>query len=164
MRKLLLAIMALAIAMADSAAAGPELRAFVRGSWQAILEAHRGQPTIVHFWGVTCGPCRLEMPQWGRLLREHPGLGLVVIDADLVPNAPDAVSAVLAETGLAGAESWMFADGFLERLRYEVDRQWHGEIPRTMLIARDGTISAIEGSANMEAVRAWLDAQGAGGR
>jgi thiol-disulfide isomerase/thioredoxin len=150
--------------MADSAAAGPELRAFVRGRWQAILEAHRGQPTIVHFWGVTCGPCRLEMPQWGRLLREHPGLLLVVIDADPVPNAPDAVSAVLTETGLAGAESWMFADGFLERLRYEVDREWHGEIPRTMLIARDGTISTIEGSANMEAVRAWLDAQGAGGR
>ena len=32
---------------------------------------------------------------------------------------------------LAGAENWMFTDDFVERLRYEIDPQWHGEIPRT---------------------------------
>ena len=160
MKKLLLALAILALPLlANGTAAGVEPRAFVRGSWNEILKAHGGEPTIVHFWGVTCGPCRTEMPQWGGLLRERPGLKLVVINADLVPNAPDAVAAMLDETGLAGAESWMFVDGFVERLRYEVDRQWRGEIPRTMLIGRDGSITTIEGSADMQVVRSWLDAQ-----
>jgi thiol-disulfide isomerase/thioredoxin len=160
MKKLLLAMAILLLPLAaNGARADVELRPFVRGSWNDILKAHGGQPTIVHFWGVTCGPCRAEMPQWGKLLRERPDLKLVVINADLVPNAPEAVSAMIDETGLAGAENWMFVDGFVERLRYEVDRKWRGEIPRTMLIGRDGSIATIEGSADMRAVRKWLAEQ-----
>jgi thiol-disulfide isomerase/thioredoxin len=140
-------------------AATDELRPFVRGSWQDIRKAHAGRPTVVHFWGVTCGPCRTEMPKWGKLLLERPDLSLVVINADLVPNEPSAVSAMLAQTGLAAAENWTFADDFVERLRYEIDPQWHGEIPRTMLIARDGATIVIEGAADLESVRGWLDTQ-----
>ena len=86
---------------------------------------------------------------------------LVVINADLVPNEPGAVSAMLALTGLAPAENWTFNDDFVERLRYEIDPQWRGEIPRTLLIARDGTTTVIEGVADLETVRAWLDGQAA---
>ena len=32
-----------------------------------------GRALVVHFWGVTCGPCRAEMPQWGRFLNERAG-------------------------------------------------------------------------------------------
>jgi thiol-disulfide isomerase/thioredoxin len=95
-------------------AAANELRRFVRGSWQDIRKAHEGKPTVVHFWGVTCGPCQVEMPNWGRLLAERPDLNLVVINADLVPNEPASVTAMLAETGLAAAENWTFGDGFVE--------------------------------------------------
>jgi hypothetical protein len=95
----------------------------------------------------------------GKLLVERPDLNLVVINADLVPNDPAAVTAMLAETGLAAAENWTFGDGFVERLRYEIDPQWRGEIPRTMLIARDGATTTIDGAADLDRVRAWLDAQ-----
>ncbi|MGA6962576.1 MAG: TlpA family protein disulfide reductase, partial [Xanthobacteraceae bacterium] len=89
--------------------------------------------------------------------QERPDFHRVVINADLVPNDANAVAAMLAQTGLAGAENWMFTDGFVERLRYEIDPQWHGEIPRTMLIGPDGSITTIEGAADLEAVRGWLD-------
>ena len=136
-----------------------EIRSFNRGSWQEILHAHAGRPTIVHFWGLTCGPCRVEMPQWGKLLRERTDLNLVVIDADLIPNQVEDASDMLAKTGLAGAENWIFSDPFTERLRFEIDPSWHGEIPRTMLIARDGKATVIEGVADTAQVRLWLDSQ-----
>jgi thiol-disulfide isomerase/thioredoxin len=138
-------------------AGASELHPFVRGSWKTILAAHAGQPTIVHFWGVTCGPCRMEMLRWAELLQERPDLHLVVINADLVPNETRAVSAMLAQTGLARADNWMFEDGFVERLRYEIDPQWHGEIPRTILITRDGSVTTIEGPADFKLVKTWLD-------
>ena len=157
---LLLALLALALPPNSIGSAATDgLRSFVRGSWNEIRKAHVGQPTVVHFWGLTCGPCRVEMPNWGKLLQERPDLNLVVINADLVPNEPGAVSAMLAQTGLAPAENWTFGDGFVERLRYEIDPQWQGEIPRTLLIAHDGTTTVIEGVADLARVKAWLEAQ-----
>ncbi len=141
------------------AATEGELHSFKRGSWQEIRRAHAGTPIVVHFWGLTCGPCRTEMPKWGRLLQERPDLKLIVVDADLVPNTADAVSETLAKTGLSGAENWIFADDFTERLRFEVNPRWHGEIPMTLLLARDGKTTTIEGAADPAQVRAWLDAQ-----
>jgi thiol-disulfide isomerase/thioredoxin len=135
------------------------LRDFERGSWNEIRQSHAGKPVIVHIWGVTCGPCRTEMPQWGALLRDRPDVNLVLIDADLVPNESSAVAAMLDEAGLGNAESWVFTDQFVEPLRYEIDPQWSGEIPRTMLIASDGTMSVIEGVVDFGAIRDWFDDQ-----
>jgi len=154
----LLAAFALLAAPGGSAKEG-EIRPFERGSWQQIRQAHAGRPTVVHFWGLTCGPCRVEMPQWGKLLRERADLDLVVIDADLVPNQLEDAAAMLEKTGLAGAENWMFADDFTERLRFEIDPRWQGEIPRTMLIGRDGKVTVIEGVADPAQIEAWLDQQ-----
>jgi thiol-disulfide isomerase/thioredoxin len=157
-RALSLAIVLMALRSVTVGAA-EDVHPFGRGSWQQIRRAHAGEPLVVHFWGVTCGPCRAEMPQWGRLLAERTGLHLVTIDADLVPNAPSAVRTMLGESGLARADNWMFSDDFVERLRYEIDPQWQGEIPRTVLIAADGTTTSLEGVADFAEIRAWLDAQ-----
>jgi hypothetical protein len=79
-----------------------------------------------------------------------------MISADLVPNLPGAARAMLEKAGLGTAENWLFSDGFVERLRFEIDPAWQGEIPRTLLIARDGTVTTIEGSAEMPDLEKWL--------
>jgi hypothetical protein len=136
------------------AAAAPDLVAM---GVVASLAHPGGNVTGSTFFVLELYAKRLELLK--EVVRERPDLKLVVADADLVPNAPDAVSTMLAETGLAAAENWMLGDSFVERLRYEVDRRWRGEIPRTMLIGRDGSITTIEGSADIETVRTWLDDQ-----
>ena len=153
-----LAALALVATVVDAATEG-ELRPFKRGSWQEIRRAHAGQPIVVHFWGLTCGPCRVEMPKWGRLLQERPDLRLIAIDADLIPNEAGLVSEMLTKTGLADAENWMFVDDFVERLRFEINPRWRGEIPMTLMFAGDGKITTIEGMADPAQVREWLDAQ-----
>ncbi|WP_409363102.1 TlpA family protein disulfide reductase [Bradyrhizobium lablabi] len=135
------------------------LRPFERGSWQQVLRSHAGHPTLVHFWGVTCGPCKIELPQLGQFMKDHPGIDMVTISADLVPNLPAATRSMLDRAGLASAENWFFSDGFADRLRFEIDPAWQGDIPRTMLIARDGTVTTIEGSAEIADLQKWSDAQ-----
>jgi hypothetical protein len=61
--------------------------------------------------------------------------------------------------GLANADNWIFDDGFVERLRYEIDARWSGEIPLTYLIGRDGARTTIEGVADLAKIREWLDQQ-----
>jgi thiol-disulfide isomerase/thioredoxin len=159
MRRLLIAMMLLAALSTIAPAAPNAPLPFERGSWQSLRQAHAGRPFVVHLWGLTCAPCLVELPRWGELLRQRPDLQLVLIAADPVPEEPSRATGTLAKAGLTGAESWMFADRFAERLRYEIDPRWRGELPRTLLIDRDGVITALSGVADLAAVRAWLDAQ-----
>jgi len=158
-RPFLIALLAAVPLILTSPANTEELKSFVRGSWQSIVAAHLGRPVIVHFWGLTCGPCRKELPAWGKLLAEKPDLPLVTINADMVQDAPEAAQEFLAKSGLPNAENWIFVDSFVERLRYEIDPKWQGEIPVTLLIGSDGSIRRIEGSAKLPEVSTWLNQQ-----
>jgi thiol-disulfide isomerase/thioredoxin len=141
-----------------------QLRPFVRGSWQEVLRSHAGRPTLVHFWGVTCGPCKVELPLLGQFMKDHGEIDVVTISADLVPNLPVATRAMLEKAGLWLAENWIFSEGFVERLRFEIDPAWQGDIPRTLLIARDGTVTTIEGSAEIPELEKWSAQQLAAAR
>ncbi len=161
MKRMTFAAMLLLVGLSASTASEPsKLRPFERGSWEEILHSHAGHPTLVHFWGVTCGPCKVELPHFGEFMKRNPSVDVVTIDADLVPNSDSAALSMLKGAGLSSAENWMFSDGFAERLRHEVDPAWQGDIPRTILITRNGDITTIEGSAEPAVLQKWSDGQG----
>jgi thiol-disulfide isomerase/thioredoxin len=157
-RKLAAVLIAFLVPAFSPAAEASELHSFVSGSFREIRAAHAGVPTIVHFWGLSCGPCLVELPEWGRLLRERPDLNLVMVHADRLPNDERLLTGAISRAGLGGSENWAFEDGSSERLFFEVDPKWRGEIPMTLLIAPDGTSKRILGSADMTEIRGWLDA------
>jgi thiol-disulfide isomerase/thioredoxin len=163
-RHLLAAIFLVVFQLPAARSEAPQLKPFARGSWQQVLNAHAGRPTLVHFWGVTCGPCKVELPLLGAFVKDHPALDMVTISADLAPDIPGAAQSMLKKAGLASAENWIFSDGFVERLRFEIDPAWQGDIPRTLLISRDGVITTIEGSAEMADLEKWLKPQAAAAR
>ena len=142
-----------AIAKAD------DIRPFVRGSWREIVAAGAGKPAIFHFWGLTCAPCLVELPQWGALRREIPDVRLVMIGADPAPANADGLTAQLKKAGLSDVESWAFADSFAERLRYEINPKWRGEMPYTVLVGRNGSVTAMTGIADLRAVRNWFKSE-----
>lgn len=157
MRRRLAAILGLGVLIASASALGapPGLKPFERGTWQGVLKGHAGRPTLVHFWGVTCGPCKVELPLLGRFAKDHPDIDVVTISADLVPNLPAVTQSMLDKAGLSSTENFVFDDGFVERLRFEIDPAWQGDIPRTMLISPEGTITTIEGSAEIADLEKW---------
>jgi thiol-disulfide isomerase/thioredoxin len=152
------------LAPAPATESPSQLRRFERGSWQQVLHSHAGRPTLVHFWGVTCGPCKVELPLLGQFMKDHGGIDVVTISADLMPDLAGATRSMLEKAGLQAAENWIFSDGFVERLRFEIDPAWQGDIPRTILISRDGTIATIEGSVEIPDLEKWSDRQHAATR
>jgi thiol-disulfide isomerase/thioredoxin len=136
-----------------------ETGSFGRGSWQALLDAHAQRPLIVHFWGLTCGPCLAELPAWGAFARSRPKADLVLVAADPVPEPADRIAATLTQAGLSGAESWSFDGRFPSRLYFEVDPSWAGELPRTVLRGIGGTQESWIGTADFSRVTAWLNSQ-----
>jgi thiol-disulfide isomerase/thioredoxin len=156
-------LLTLTLAASIGAAIAGDAAPFGRGSWTELRKAHAGRPVIVHFWGLTCAPCLAELPEWGKLAHERAGLDLVLVHAERLAGDPSRITSTLAKAGLDTAESWMFADAFEEKLRFEIDSNWQGEMPRTLLIGRDGAVTALAGTANMIRVRSWLDEQAQAG-
>ena len=64
---------------------------------------------------------------------------------------------MLDKAGLGPAENWIFGDGFVERLRFEIDPAGKATSLARMLIARDGTVTTIEGSAEMADIEKWFE-------
>ena len=136
-------------------------RDFTKGSLQAILAAKRGTPTIVHFWGLTCGPCRVDMPEWAALLNAHPQAAFVTVDTDTVPDPRDQADRLWQSAGVTRREAWRFDQSAPEQLYFDVARDWQGEIPMTLLIARDGRTETFSGALDAAHVERWLALQNA---
>jgi thiol-disulfide isomerase/thioredoxin len=147
-------VLVLLAALAGAAAQAAELKPFVAGSLQQIRAAHAGRPFVLVLWSLTCSHCREELAQLGALQRRHPQLHVVLISTD-TPDDAAALTATLARHGLARAEAWVYADGYAERLRYEIDPRWGGELPRTYYFDHAHAVTARSGALAPAELERW---------
>jgi thiol-disulfide isomerase/thioredoxin len=136
-----------------AAAAAP--RAFVVGSYARILAEHRERPLIVAFWSLACSHCQEELAALGELAGAHPATAIVLVSTD-TPEDAAAITTTLRRHRLERAASWVFADDVPERLRFEIDRRWRGELPRTHLIAPGEPARVLIGRADPAELAQWL--------
>ena len=138
----------------STAMAAQEIKPFVRGSYQQIVSARQGKPFIVNFWSLTCSYCKVELSMFKKLAKKYPGLDLVLISTDS-PEEAAPISATLAKFSLGKAEAWVFADSYTERLRFEVDKKWYGELPRTYFYDRQHRRDGRSGVVPVEQLERW---------
>lgn len=138
-----------------------------RGSFKKIISAHAGKPFIVAMWSVSCTHCGADLEIFNRLLRKHAEFDLVLIATD-VPEQEEFIVATLnkykllqtEKQGYPGkVESWVFADSFTERLHFEVDPKWYGELPRTYFFDAMGKAKGVSGVLDAREIEQWLSIQ-----
>lgn len=130
-------------------------KSFAPGSLADIERANAGEAFVLVLWEVSCPPCHAEMAMLGRLRADHPEMNLVFVGTDPI-GMEDEVAALLEKYGLAGVESWLFIGGNVERLRYSIDPDWYGELPRNYFYAADGSRSGFSGKLDEQRVLDWL--------
>lgn len=121
-----------------NAADADNVKPYHAGDWKVITKTPNGKPMAVHFWGVTCPACVKELPQWGQFIKNNPNTRVVFIQVDDVTQ--EAMKKKLSKAGLDRANNYFVAAPFDERLRFEIDPQWHGETPTTFLIDAKGKV------------------------
>lgn len=139
-----------------------EPRPFIKGSYAKLLETRQGKPFVLSFWSLDCPPCREELAMWGELRKKHPALEVVLVSTD-TPEANAEITTTLNGYDLGKTESWVFADSFAARLRFEVDQTWRGELPRSYFFTRDHQVKAVTGKPERKRVEAWIAEQGISG-
>lgn len=153
MRRLL--ILATLFFAAPSWAVETAVRPFVPGSLAGIVAARQGKPFVLAFWSISCTHCPAELKTLGEMKRRHPRLDIVLVAADTPEDS--AQTAQLAKSyGLGNVEQWIFADPMPERLRFEIDRRWYGELPRTHFYDRAHRIEAVSGLIPESRLQQWI--------
>ncbi len=113
-------------AYADSA----ELKPFAPGAYQHLLNSRANRPFMLVIWSITCSSCLKDMALLNKMRKAHPEIEMVMLSTDDT-SAEEQVRQILRKNELNGLENWYFADENPQKLRYEIDSRWYGELPRT---------------------------------
>ncbi len=134
-----------------------ELHPFSDESLDKITAAHQRQPFLLVLWSIDCPPCLKELEQLGQLRAQFSANGLVLISTDNIEYA-DKVAQTLIRYKLDHAENWIFSGHFPERLRYRIDPDWYGELPRAYFYDAKHKRIGMSGALNAALIDQWIAA------
>jgi thiol-disulfide isomerase/thioredoxin len=151
-------IVGVALLLAAAGVTAAELRDFDATTPEKIAVAHAGKPYVLVLWSIHCEPCRAEMSQWPVLHRRYPGVDFVLVATD-PPKERRQIAKVLSRYDMRGLQTFAYSDEFEDRVRYAVDRNWRGELPRTYLYDSGHRVQARSGLAERGWIEPWLERQ-----
>jgi cytochrome c biogenesis protein CcmG/thiol:disulfide interchange protein DsbE len=107
------------------------------------LAALRGHPVLLNFWGVSCPPCRREVPLLQQAYARYRALGLIVLGVDAQGDGELAVRAFASERGVSYP---MLLDPHGSAgPRYGVQ-----DLPQSFFIDRNGVVREVDPSPFVE--------------
>ncbi len=138
--------------------AANEIRPFVSGSFAQILEQREDKPFVLVFWSLDCPSCYKELEMLGRFSSRNTELNIVLVSTDIEATQYE-LQTILSKYKLENhenIEAWVFSGDSDERLRFEIDRTWYGELPRSYFFKASGKKQVVSGIISEEKLMAWM--------
>jgi thiol-disulfide isomerase/thioredoxin len=120
------------------------LKTFNSGSYQHLLTWYKDQPFILVIWSMSCLSCLKEMSLIAKLHQQQPKLNLVMLAVDGYSVKAE-INEILAKFKLKNLDNWVFAAANSVKLRFEIDPDWYGELPRTYFFNKTHQRTGISG-------------------
>jgi len=131
------------------------IRPFISGSFSQILEQRQEKSFVLVLWSLDCPSCYKELEMLGKFSRQHIDLDIVLVSTDITATQ-DELLTVLTRYQLDNIESWVFSGDSDERLRFEIDRNWYGELPRSYFFQASGKKQVISGLLSEKKLMEWM--------
>jgi thiol-disulfide isomerase/thioredoxin len=155
MRKFILSVCVLVLTFGLPGLASANHKPFEAGSLKQIEQQYAGKSFLLVMWELNCFPCHEEMELIAGFKKEHPEADVVMISTDDFSKLND-INAMLEKHKLQGVDSWVFADQNMEKLRYSIDPEWFGELPRNYIYDTDGSRIGFSGKLTKEVLEEWI--------
>ena len=145
-------------AISMTAFSGNVIHPFVSGSFSQILEQRQQQSFVLVLWSLDCPSCYKELEMLGKLNSRNTGLNIVLVSTDIEASQDD-LQTVLSKYKLENHENielWVFRGDSDERLRFEIDRSWYGELPRSYFFTTKNEKQVVSGILSKEKLIEWI--------
>ncbi len=141
--------------MLHAASEDVQLKMFGSDSLVDITSAKSGQPFMMVLWSIDCPPCIKELSLFRDFQPQLSKKNIVLISID-GSEPVSVIQQVLADHQLGELDQWIFSGEMVERLRYAIDPEWYGELPRTYFYEREGNRVAHSGMLTEKILTEWL--------
>ena len=134
--------------------AAQEVNVFKTGSYAQLLQQRQNHAFMLVFWSLDCPPCYKELAMLAEETKKQPQLDLVVVSTDNSDDVKE-IQQKLTQFGLTHINAWVFKNGRAQQLRYEIDPNWYGELPRSYLFDAQHNRQAISGILRPVVLQRW---------
>jgi thiol-disulfide isomerase/thioredoxin len=124
------------------------LQSFELGRFEQIVSDKNKQDHLVILWSFDCPPCIKELGEISELHQQFPDYQLTLINTDAVDEQVR-VKKILQQFNLAGLDNWGFDNSDGEKLRYDIDPRWFGDLPRSYFFPLQGKIKRLRGALSL---------------
>jgi thiol-disulfide isomerase/thioredoxin len=112
----------------------------VQGVKELLKNPVSGKVRLINFWATWCGPCIAEFPDLVIIDRMYRGRSFEFITVNLDKQARKGEALNFLKKQEASNKNYIFNDDDVYKLIEEVDPDWQGGIPFTLLIEPGGKI------------------------
>ncbi|WP_340121907.1 hypothetical protein [Methylobacter svalbardensis] len=126
-----------------------EPSAFTSGSYQQLLANNPNQPFMLVVWSINCSSCLKDMELLSRIHTSRPELKMIMLAADEL-SATEQIQTILEKHQLSDIENWVYADENPQKLQFEIDPKWYGELPRTYFFDKTHQRTGVSGVLSKE--------------
>ena len=123
---------------------------------KVIEKRYIDQPLIISFWSIDCPYCIDDLKKLGKALSKNTNVKLITVCVDGKESAKKA-ERILSQANLPKHEQYQYAEVDEDRLRYNIDPAWYGELPRTYFYDAAHQVTPLSGKISNSFLDAWLN-------
>ena len=122
---------------------------------QVIEKRYIDQPLIISFWSIDCPYCIDDLKKLGKALSKNTNVKLITVCVDGKESAKKA-ERILSQANLPKHEQYQYAEVDEDRLRYNIDPSWYGELPRTYFYDAAHQVTPLSGKISNSFLDKWF--------
>ena len=122
---------------------------------QVIEKRYIDQPLIISFWSIDCPYFIDDLKKLGKALSKNTNVKLITVCVDGKESAKKA-ERILSQANLPKHEKYQYAEVDEDRLRYNIDPSWYGELPRTYFYDAAHQVTPLSGKISNSFLDKWF--------
>ena len=132
-----------------------EFMPFDMNTRTVIEKRYIDQPLIISFWSIDCPYCIDDLKKLGKALSKNTNVKLITVCVDGKESAKKA-ERILSQANLPKHEQYQYAEVDEDRLRYNIDPAWYGELPRTYFYDATHQVTPLSGKISNSFLDKWF--------